>query len=156
MGGVGCGRVPVLVCGVVTDVAGAPIEGAVLLTLFGPEEARDPKELRERREIAGEYENCSREDLVRFASVFGSARTDASGAFEIIVGFGISHSYGALTGVRWFTERGSVFDVAGALLVEKEGHISLVFDTKDARWIERPEGRIAGTLDVGAIRLARR
>lgn len=33
------------------------------------------------------------------------------------------------------------------------GYADLVHGTKDAWWEERPEGRIAGTLEVGTIRL---
>ncbi|MCK6460574.1 MAG: hypothetical protein L6Q95_11860 [Planctomycetes bacterium] len=153
-GALGCGRVPFRVCGTVTDAAGVPIEGTTLLTLFHPELALQDRE--QHRATARMYMECSREDRVRMAPIVGSARTDASGAFEIVVGFGISHRYGGLTGIPWFTERGSPFHVARALLVEKEGCEPLVFETREARWIERPEGRIAGTLDVGTIRLARR
>jgi hypothetical protein len=45
--------------------------------------------------------------------------------------------------------------VARALLVEREGYEPLVHETKDARRIEQPDGGIAGTPDVGTIRLAR-
>jgi len=38
--------------------------------------------------------------------------------------------------------------------VEKAGYSPLVFETKDARWLEQPDGEIVGTLDVGTIRLA--
>jgi len=153
---IACGRVPFRVCGTVVDAAGAPVEGATLLTLFNPEEARNPQEVEERRHIASLMANCDREALVGYARVAGSAHTDASGAFEIIVGFGVSSREGAITGIEWVSESGSAFDVAGALLVEGEGYVPLVFDTKDARWIDQPEGRIAGTLEVGTIHLPRR
>lgn len=156
LGATGCGRVPVRVYGVVTDAAGAPIEGASLLTLFVPDEARDPEGLELRRDLANRYAERSREDLVRWAPGVGSARTDASGAFEIIVGVSTSSYRGPLTGIRWSRNRGSAFRVAAALLVEKEGYVQLVHETKDARWIEQREGEIVGTLEVGTIWLGRR
>jgi len=86
MGALACGRIPVRVCGSVTDPAGAPIEGAVLLTLFDPGIVNRPEDLKEDRDGAGRYEGCTRQDLIRHRPVVGSARTDASGAFEIVVG----------------------------------------------------------------------
>jgi hypothetical protein len=144
---------PVRVVGVVTDATtGAPVAGASLLTLIDPEIARRPKDVQMRREHARMYEGLAREDLVRAASAWGSARTDGMGAFEIIVGIGTSETTGRL-GITRHRERGSAFDVARALLVEKEGYVTLVHETKDARWEERQEREIVGTFDVGTIRL---
>lgn len=150
---IGCGRLPVRVRGVVVDArTGAPIEGASLLTLFHPETAREPAELERWRRMASAWEGQTQEDLVKLASVVGAARTDAAGAFEIIVGIGFSETTDRL-GITWHRERGSPFHVAHALLVEKEDCAPLVHETKGARWEERQEGEIVGTLDVGTIRL---
>lgn len=155
-GSLGCGRVPVRVRGVVVDaMTGVPIQGASLLTLFRPEVAANPAELEDRREIAQQYEGLPRADLLRFAWIAGSARTQPDGAFEIIVGIGISGRYGGISGIRWSRERGSAFTVARALLVEREGYETLVHRTQDARWEERAEDGVVGTLEVGTIRLAR-
>ena len=105
-----------------------------------------------RREHARMYEGLSRQDLVRSASTWGSARTDGAGAFEIVVGSGTSETTGRL-GITRYRERGSAAHVGRALLVEKEGDVPLVHGTKGARWEDRQEGEIVGTLDVGTIRL---
>jgi hypothetical protein len=148
-----CGRVPARVRGVVVDTTtGAPVEGALLFALADPETARDPKALEEWR---ARYDDRSREDLLRYPRRAGSAHTDAAGAFDIVVALGTWHYRGNF-GLRENDYRENASDVARALLVEKEGYDPIVFETKDARWIERREGRIVGTLEMGTIRLARR
>jgi hypothetical protein len=155
-GHVACGHLPVRVRGTVTDAeTGSPIEGVDVLTLHDPRIAQQPMELRWRRDLARHLESCTREGLIQSCASVGSARTDASGAFEIIVGIGTSENAGRF-GIVWHRERGSAFDVARALLVEKEGYAPQVHETKDARWVEQPDGEIVGTLEVGTIRLARR
>jgi hypothetical protein len=144
---IACGQLPIRVVGVVVDAAGSPVEGASLLTLIDPEDARDSEYVEKRRE-------CTREEVISYAPVWGSGRTDPGGAFEIITGIPISHTYGRL-GITWHTERGSAYKVARGLLVEKEGYAPLVNVTKDARWHERREGGLVGTLEVGTIRLER-
>jgi hypothetical protein len=155
-GGVlGCGRVPACVRGVVRDATGAPVEGAFLLTLRDPETASDPEALGEWRAKLRWREGYSRDELVRFPGRVGSARTNNAGAFEVIISLGTSQWRGRL-GITRRDFRESASDVVRALLVERDGYAPLVHETEDARWVEQPEGPIAGTLDVGTIRLAAR
>jgi len=151
----GCGRVPARVRGVVLDATkGAPIEGAFLLTLRDPKTARNSEALESWRARLRWREGSTRDDLIRFPTGVGSARTDAAGAFEIVVALATSRYRGSLGLCRTYY-RESASDVARALLVEKDGYLPLVHETRDARWEERLEGRIVGTLDVGTIRLNR-
>lgn len=122
--------------GVVVDAeTGAPIEGVALLLL------RDTGSLR------------SAEDLERYGRPV-PARTDAAGAFDIVVGIRVSYRTGWSGSVSG-RSRESPFDAAQTLLVEKEGYFPLVHKTKDAHWLEQREGGIVGTLEVGTIRLTR-
>jgi hypothetical protein len=140
--------------GTVLDATGAPVEGAFLLTLRDPGEASNPEALEHWRAMLRWREGCSRDALVRFPGGVGSARTDAAGAFELIVSLGTSQWRGRL-GITRSDFRESASSVARALLVERDGYATLVHESKDARWEERREGEIVGTLDVGTIRLAR-
>jgi len=141
--------------GTVVDAeTGAPVDGVFILTLFDPEDAEDTEQLVWRRRSARMYEEANREgDRLAFG-VVGAAHTDATGAFELTVGLGTSCSTG-MSGITWSRSRGTAHGVARALLVEREGYARLVHLTKDARWQERQEGRIVGTLDVGTIRISR-
>lgn len=154
-GSIACGDAPVRVRGRVVDaVTGAPIEGAFLLTLSRPEIVEDPERLERLRDTGRMFQEESREDSVRAYGFVGAGRTDATGAFEILVAIGTSRTTG-MSGITWHRERGSPYEAARALLVEREGYARLVHPTRDARWEERREGRVTGTLDVGTIRLAR-
>lgn len=84
----------------------------------------------------------------------GSGHTDVAGAFEVVVRIGVSYRTG-WSGSVSNRSRESPFEAVQALLVEKEDYVPLVHETKDARWLEQKEGGIVGTLEVGAIRLAR-
>lgn len=151
-GSIACGSVPVRVRGVVVNArTGAPVEGASLLTLHDPAMASEPTELNRWRQMAPPSD-MTRDRLLVLPCHIGSARSNAAGAFEIIVGIGSSEKTDWL-GIVWHRERGSAFNVARALLVEKEAYATLVHETKDARWDETPDGEIVGTLDVGTIRL---
>jgi len=153
-GTLACGRAPFRIRGVVIDArTGAPVPGAAVLTLRDPEIVRDPKELESWRSEASEFAELSERELVSWAWYVGSAHTDAKGSFEIIAGDGVS-TYTGISGIVWNRDRADPFEAARALLVEREGYVSAVFETREARWLERREGRIIGTLDVGAISIA--
>ena len=145
---------PIRVRGVVVDAeTGVPLEGVALLTLRDPGILRDPEGLAERRRIGRKSEEARvREGRPSFSSV-GSAHTDAAGAFEIVVGIRVSYRTG-WSGSVSNRSRESPFQAAHELLVEAEGYEPLVLATKDARWMEKREGTIVGTLEVGTIRLA--
>jgi hypothetical protein len=80
--------------------------------------------------------------------------TDAAGAFEVVVPLGVSYRTGWSGSVSG-RSRESPFEAAPALLVERQGYVPLLHETKDARWTEQREGGIVGTLEVGTIRLTR-
>lgn len=152
LGTLACGRVPALVRGTVVDAAtGAPVENASVLTLFDPGILGEPEGVAARRRHAKGCAAWPRQQLLKTPPFAGYARTDAAGAFELVLGLGTSEWRGGL-GLRSH-HRSSPFDVVRALLVEHDGHVRLVHDTSNATWQEHQEGELAGTFDVGTIRL---
>jgi len=148
--GIGCGRVPARVEGIIVDArTGAPVQGAHVLTLFDADIARDEQRLACQREFATEPEPDDPEPDA--APLIGAARTNEWGAFDLAIGVSYSETSGRL-GITWSEEYGSVYEVAGALLVEKAGYRTLVHPTHDARW-QQTGGEGRGTLHVGTIRL---
>lgn len=130
-GSVASAAVPVLVRGVVVDAETlAPVADATLLPLHDPADARDP------------------------ARGAAQGRTDATGAFALVVTVETSHTTDFLGRVHR-RSRGNAKAAVRALLVEKEGYVALVHPTDGATWIERREEEIVGTLDVGTVRLSR-
>jgi len=125
-----------------------------VLTLYEAETVHDARQLDRHRGMARLLAETTEAERIDQPSHIGSARTTRTGAFSIILGVGTSVWVGA-SGARYFPSRGDPRDVAGALLVERRGYASLVFDTKDARWRERADGKLIDTVDVGTIRLAR-
>ncbi|MCK6459236.1 MAG: hypothetical protein L6Q95_05000 [Planctomycetes bacterium] len=153
-GYVACGRVPARIRGTVVDAeTGAPVEGASLLSLLDPGIASDPEGLAQRRRIAEGARGRTEDGHLSYATA-ATARTDAGGAFEMTVAIGTSCTTDWLGRVA-SRSRGTAHEASRALLVEREGYAALVHLTKDAAWVEKQEGEIVGTLEVGAIRLAR-
>jgi hypothetical protein len=153
-GYVACGRVPARIRGTVVDAeTGAPVEGASVLSLIDPGIASDPEALAQRRRIAEGARGRTEDGRLSYATA-AIARTGAGGAFEMVVAVGTSYATDWLGRVV-SRHRDRANDAAAALLVEREGYGALVHPTKGAAWVEAPEGEIAGTLEVGAIRLAR-
>jgi len=153
-GSLACGRLPARVRGALVDAGtGAPVEGASVLALFDPGVVHDPEKLAQRRRIAEGATGRTEDGRLSYATA-ALARTDAKGAFEMVVAVGTSYT------TNWYgrvisRHRGTGHDAVRALLVEREGYVTLVHPTTGATWAEKQEGEIVGTLEVGAIRLER-
>lgn len=148
-GSIACGTVPARVRGVVVDArTGGPVEGAAILTLQAivPEE-----DLATWWQIARHAAEARARGHLGFVSP-GSAHTNVAGAFETVVALTTSYRTNWL-GVVSDRTRENASNEARYLRVEREGYEPLFHDTKDARWMERADGKIVGTLEVGTIRL---
>jgi len=150
-GQLACGHRPFRIHGVVVDAeTGAPLAGVELFPLR--DTVWDPTYRYRTPEIAF----LSREERIAYGrNLWDVGRTDATGTFEVFAGVGCSQFTDSL-GIPWPETLGDPLKYVPALRVESEGYAPLVFETKGARWIDRPEGRLIGTLEVGTIRLARR
>jgi hypothetical protein len=156
LGAHGDGYVTMRVRGRVVDArTGAPIAGAVLLTLPDPEVVDDPARLEQRWRFAGPFQEA--DDRRATYSMIESTRTGADGSFKLLVGLPFWTREGGFTGITWVRSRSDPYDVVRALLVEADGYARLVHRTKHATWreqdVEETGGEIVGTLDVGTIRL---